>query len=148
MSEDQMQDTTDATVGNATVESLQPEAAGATNVADAEAQPEPQTFPAEYVQQLRQEAADYRTRSKSLSTELVHAWAAVDGRLLDPTDLPVSAVDAGEDGAITRDAVSAAIDALVKSKPHLAAQRPAPMPQGVRAETEPVSLLRILNNLP
>ena len=117
MNQDQVQDTAETTERNRSVEDAetQPTEATATNVADAEAQPEPQTFPAEYVQQLRQEAADYRTRSKSLSTELVHAWAAVDGRLLDPTDLPVSAVNAGEDGAITRDAVSAAIDALVKS---------------------------------
>lgn len=139
MSEDQVQDTPQ----EAPAEDPQTPPTGETVQTQ-----EAQSFPAEYVQQLRQEAADYRTRSKSLSTELVHAWAAVDGRLLDPTDLPVSAVDTGEDGAISRDAVSAAIDALVKAKPHLAAQRPAPMPQGVRAESEPVSLLRILNNLP
>jgi hypothetical protein len=110
--------------------------------------PDPQTFPADYVQELRQEAADYRTRSKSMATQLVQAWAAVDGRLLDPTDLPLSSVEVGEDGNISRDAVTAAIDALVKSKPHLAAQRPAPMPQGAQPESEPVSLLRILQNRP
>jgi hypothetical protein len=109
---------------------------------------QPQTFPADYVQELRQEAADYRTRSKSMATQLVQAWAAVDGRLLDPTDLPLSSVEVGEDGNISRDAVTAAIDALVKSKPHLAAQRPAPMPQGAQPESEPVSLLRILQNRP
>lgn len=109
---------------------------------------QPQTFPAEYVQELRQEAADYRTRSKSMATQLVQAWAAVDGRLLDPTDLPLSAVEVAEDGAISRDAVIAAIDALVKAKPHLAAQRPAPIPQGVKQESEPVSLMRILQARP
>jgi hypothetical protein len=109
---------------------------------------QPQTFPADYVQELRQEAADYRTRSKSMATQLVQAWAAVDGRLLDPTDLPLSSVDVAEDGTISRDAVTAAIDALVKSKPHLAAQRPAPMPQGAQPGSEPVSLLRILQNRP
>jgi len=136
MSEDQAPDTTPAQV-SPTLEETAP-------VEDTQ----PQTFPADYVQELRQEAADYRTRSKSMATQLVQAWAAVDGRLLDPTDLPLSAVEVSEDGAISRDAVTAAIDALVKAKPHLAAQRPAPIPQGVQQETEPVSLLRILQARP
>lgn len=136
MSEDQAQDA--QPIAETTV----------TNDAVENAQPETQTFPAEYVQQLRQEAADYRTKSKAMAAQIVEAWAAVDGRLLDPTDLPVSAVEIAEDGAISRQAVTAAIDALVKSKPHLAAQRPAPLPQGTRPEPEPVSLLRILNSRP
>ena len=144
MNEDQVQDTTEATERNRAVGDAQPEAT-ATNVADAQAQPEAQSFPAEYVQELRAEAAEYRTRSKSLATELVTAWAAADGRLLDPTDLPASAVEADDDGTVTRDAVTAAIDALVKAKPHLAKQRPAPLPQGATTTPEPVSLLRLLN---
>lgn len=106
---------------------------------------EPQTFGADYVAKLRAEAADHRTRSKSLTGQLVTAWAAADGRLVDPTDLPASAVEADEDGNISRDAVTAAIDALVKSKPHLAVQRPAPLPQGASTDPEPVSLMRLLN---
>jgi hypothetical protein len=144
MNQDQVQDTTESTAQNLAVGDTQTEATGR-DLPVEDSQPEPQTFPAEYVQELRAEAAEYRTRSKSLTTELVHAWAAADGRLLDPTDLPASAVDAGEDGAITRDAVSAAIDALVKAKPHLAKQRPAPLPQGATTTPEPVSLLRLLN---
>lgn len=132
-----------STVTNVTVEDAQPESTG--RDLPVAAQPEPQTFPAEYVQELRAEAAEYRTRSKSLATELVTAWAAADGRLLDPTDLPASAVETDDDGTVTRDAVTAAIDALVKAKPHLAKQRPAPLPQGATSTPEPVSLLRLLN---
>jgi len=105
---------------------------------------EPQTFPADYVSELRAEAAQHRTKAKSLAAELVAAWAAADGRLVDPTDLPPSAVDITDDGTVTRDAVTAAIDALVKSKPHLAVQRPAPLPQGARPQAEQVSLLRLI----
>ena len=134
----------ETTVATATVETEQADPT-VTKVTVEEAQPEPQTFPAEYVQELRAEAAEYRTRSKSLATELVTAWAAADGRLLDPTDLPASAVETDDDGTVTRDAVTAAIDALVKAKPHLAVQRPAPLPQGATTTPEPVSLLRLLN---
>ena len=158
MNQDQVQDTAETTGRNRPVEDAHPEAT-VTKVTDEspqpestgrdlpveEAQPEPQTFPAEYVQELRAEAAEYRTRSKSLATELVTAWAAADGRLLDPTDLPASAVESDDDGTVTRDAVTAAIDALVKAKPHLAKQRPAPLPQGATTTPEPVSLLRLLN---
>jgi hypothetical protein len=114
---------------------------------DATEQPdvEPQTFTADYVSELRAEAAQHRTRAKALAAELVAAWAAADGRLVDPTDLPSSAVDITDDGTVTRDTVTAAIDALVKSKPHLAAQRPAPLPQGARPQAQQVSLLNLLN---
>lgn len=105
-----------------------------------------QTFPADYVTELRAEAAQHRTRAKALAAELVAAWAAADGRLVDPTDLPASAVDITDEGTVTRDTVTAAIDALVKAKPHLAVQRPAPLPQGARPQAEQVSLLRLIQS--
>lgn len=137
----------ETTAGNPTVETEQGQPTKSTEETSSveDSQPEAQSFPADYVQELRAEAAEYRTRSKSMATQLVTAWAAADGRLLDPTDLPASAVEADDDGTVTRDAVTAAIDALVKAKPHLAKQRPAPLPQGATTTPEPVSLLRLLS---
>jgi len=126
------------TVANATVE------ADPSTAQDYAVETDPATFPADYVTELRAEAAQHRTRAKALTAELVAAWAAADGRLVDPTDLPASAVDITDDGTVTRDAVTAAIDALVKSKPHLAVQRPAPLPQGARPQAEQVSLMQLL----
>lgn len=81
-----------------------------------------ETFPREYVEKLRQENGKYRQRASEadslanrLHTELVRAT----GRLADPTDLPFDpdhVADAGK--------MSAAIDALLESKPHLASRRP------------------------
>lgn len=140
----------ETTVGNPTVETEQPQPTGATEEYSsvAESPPEPQTFPAEYVTELRAEAAKHRSRFKSLATELVHAWAAVDGRLVDATDLQASDVEADEDGNYSREAVTAAIDRLLKAKPHLATARPAPIPQGARPDAEQVSLLGLLNARP
>ena len=118
------------------------------STAPAEQAEQSQLFPADYVAELRAESAKHRNRSKSLATELVHAWAAVDGRLVDPTDLHASDVEADDDGNFSRAAVTAAIDRLLKSKPHLGAARPAPLPQGARPEAEQVSLLRLLNARP
>lgn len=112
------------------------------------AEGEPELFPATYVTELRAEAAKHRSKYKSLAAQLVHAWAAADGRMVDPTDLPVVDVEADEDGNYSREAVTAAIDRLLKSKPHLAAQRPAPLPQGARPDKEGVSLLGLLNARP
>ncbi|MFL0292991.1 hypothetical protein ACJH6J_18330 [Mycobacterium sp. SMC-18] len=81
-----------------------------------------ETFPREYVEKLRQENGKYRQRASEadslanrLHTELVRAT----GRLADPTDLPFDVdhiADAGK--------MSAAIDALLETKPHLASRRP------------------------
>lgn len=106
------------------------------------------TYPAEYVKELRAEAAEHRTKAKALQLALVSAWATVDGRLVDPSDLPVASVQPDDDGNYTRQAVTAAIDALLASKPHLGAARPAPLPQGARPEAEQVSLLGLLNRRP
>lgn len=91
-----------------------------------EAQDAPQdaqeTFPRAYVEKLRQEAAEARTRAKKAdeyARELFAARVAATGRLADPTDLPF---DAGH--LDSPDALNAAIDALLDAKPHLASRVP------------------------
>jgi hypothetical protein len=80
------------------------------------------TFPREYVEELRRENARYRERArnadtyaKRLHTELVRAT----DRLADPTDLEFS-----EDHLDDPDALAAAVDDLLTRKPRLASRRP------------------------
>lgn len=78
------------------------------------------TFAREYVEELRQENAMYRTRAKevdALKAQLFDARVKLDGRLQDATDLPFdeSLLDAGLEDAITN---------LIASKPHLAKRKP------------------------
>lgn len=85
-------------------------------------EPEPETFPAAYVQKLRQEAADARVKAKrtdDLATRLHTALVAATGRLADPTDMPFDDAHLEDDTALTD-----ALDALLKAKPHLASRRP------------------------
>jgi len=108
-------------------------------------QTEPDSFPREYVQQLRDENAKHRTRaarSDELASRLHAALVAATGRLADPSDLAFDEAHL-EDPA----ALEAAIDQLVASKPHLASRRPAgDVGQGATRETEPVSLAGILRS--
>lgn len=106
-------------------------------------EPDPETFPREYVVQLRQQAADARVRarqadalSERLHVELVRAT----GRLADPTDL---AYDAGHLEDV--DVLDAAIDDLLARKPHLASRRPAgDVGQGATAPEASVDLAALL----
>ena len=124
-----MSETTDTTTdfGDATDDILgAEEVSDATSTEDVQRSDTPaedaETFPREYVEKLRQENGRYRQRASEadslanrLHTELVRAT----GRLADPTDLPFDAdhiADAGN--------MSAAIDALLETKPHLASRRP------------------------
>ena len=82
----------------------------------------PDTFPRAYVEQLRTENAKYRDRAKradTLAQALYVARVAALGRLADPTDLPYD-----EDLLDDADALTAAVDALLARKPHLASRRP------------------------
>lgn len=86
---------------------------------------DPDVFSREYVSELRDEAKTQRLRARDAESERdrlrEHLWVArVDalGLLADPTDLPVD-VEALEDP----DAIRAAVDALLASKPHLARRR-------------------------
>ena len=82
---------------------------------------DPETFPREYVVQLREEAAKHRTRAQdrdALAQRLHTALVAATGRLADPTDLAFDDAHLADD-----DALSAAIDDLLARKPHLASRR-------------------------
>ena len=105
---------------------------------------EPDVFPREVVEKLRQENGKYRQRAQHadtlaerLHTELVRAT----GKLADPTDLPF---DPGH--LDDPDALAAAVDQLLTRRPHLAARRPAgDIGQGNRGSAPaPFSLLGLL----
>lgn len=92
------------------------------NNADETPQHAPETFPREYVEKLRQEAADARVKAKKadeLAQALFVARVAATGRLADPSDLPFNA-DLLDDAQ----QLTAAIDALLDAKPHLASRTP------------------------
>lgn len=81
-----------------------------------------ETFPREYVEKLRQENGKYRQRAQQaddLARRLHVALVAQTGRLADPEDLPFD-----EDHLEGEEQLSAAIDALLERKPHLASRRP------------------------
>lgn len=92
-----------------------PEAAGAPQ-ADAD------TFPREYVEQLRREAAESRQKAKradEYARQLFTARVAATGRLADPNDLPFNT-----DLVDNLPALEAAIDELLGQHPHYAARTP------------------------
>ncbi|MDG4667813.1 hypothetical protein [Mycobacterium sp. 236(2023)] len=106
-----------------------------------------ETFPRSVVERLRQENGRYRQRAQQadayaqrLHTELVRAT----GRLADPSDLPFDAEHLDDAETLT-----AAIDALLTDKPHLASRRPAgDIGQGNRGgSSEPFSLLGTLKSM-
>jgi len=108
------------------------------------AESEPDTFPREVVEKLRQENAKYRQRAhqadtlaERLHTELVRAT----GKLADPTDLPFDAEHLDDP-----EALAAAVTDLLDRKPHLAARRPSgDIGQGNRGSAPaPFSLLEVL----
>lgn len=103
-----------------------------------EGQGEPDMFPREYVHQLREEAKHHRqkaARTTALQARLVQALAAQTGRLADPTDLPMTNQLLDDEGYPDPQKISAAIDQLIKDKPHLAGVRPAgDVGQGVRGD--------------
>lgn len=109
---------------------------------------EPETFDREYVQKLRDEAAGHRVKAKradALAAALVTAQAAGTGRLVDPTDLPFSEELLDDDGVPDPDKVGAAVEELVRRKPHLAARRPrGDVGQGARPEAQEEGLAALL----
>lgn len=106
-------------------------------------QTQPDTFPRAYVEQLRQENGRYRLRaerSDELAERLHAAQVAATGRLADPTDLPYDETLLDDPAALT-----AAIDALLATKPHLASRRPTGnIGQGLSEHPTTVSLANIL----
>lgn len=80
-----------------------------------------ETFPREYVEKLRKEAAGYRDKAKDrdqLAQRLHTALVAATGRLQDASDLPYDPAHL-EDA----DALTAALDDLLDQKPYLASRR-------------------------
>jgi hypothetical protein len=104
---------------------------------------EPETFPREYVQELRDEAAKYRTRAQrtdDLAARLHTALVAATGRLADPSDLTFEESHLDDENAL-----SAAIDDLLSRKPHLASRKPTgDVGQGASASGDTVDLAGIL----
>ena len=105
--------------------------------------PEPETFPREYVERLRREAAGHRERAQRADTygQRLHVQlVAATGRLADPTDLPYD-----ESHLDDADALTAAVDELLARKPHLASRRPTgDVGQGVSAIADSVDLAGLL----
>ena len=102
-----------------------------------------ETFPRDYVERLRHEAAEARVKAKDrddLAHRLHAALTAATGRLADPSDLPFDDAHLADD-----DALNAAIDDLLARKPHLASRRPTgSVGQGLSADPATVSLASIL----
>lgn len=92
------------------------------------------TFSREYVEELRGEAAKYRTRAKhteEVERRLHEALVRLDGRLHDASDLDF------DPKRLEGDGVEAAITALLETKPHLAKRAPSgDVGAGVRGEVD------------
>lgn len=94
------------------------------------------------IAEVRREAAGYRTKLRDteaqlrrVQSELFRAKVAATGRLADASDMPVN-VELLDDG----DALDAAIDELLQSKPHLKARSFGGIGQGEKSERSSVSL--------
>jgi hypothetical protein len=106
------------------------------------------TFPREYVETLRKENADYRTKAKAaeeqsdaLSIRLHRELVTATGRLENPADL-----DYRPEHLDDADALAKAVDALLTDRPYFAKRKvTGDAGQGARGgEPEPVSLLGLL----
>lgn len=112
-----------------------------------------ETFPKSYVEKLRTENAEYRTKAKraeDLASRLLAATVrqATAGILADPTDLPASDDLYDEDGYPDPERIADTARELVARKPHLADRRPAgPVEQGPREQAKDVNLAGILRTL-
>ena len=98
------------------------EAEETTQEAPEAAQDDAETFPRDYVEKLRKEAAEARVKAKKaddLARELFAAKVTATGRLADPSDLAFS-----DELVADADALSAALDTLLAAKPHLASRTP------------------------
>ncbi|MCK3768559.1 hypothetical protein MZK47_02590 [Microbacterium aerolatum] len=104
-----------------------------------------ETFPRDYVVKLRDENAKYRQRAADrdeIATKLHTALVAATGRLADPSDLPF------DNGHLADpDALTAALDALLQAKPHLASRKPTGnIGQGVSGASDSFSLSALLKS--
>ncbi|MDJ0337630.1 hypothetical protein [Cryobacterium sp. PH31-O1] len=106
---------------------------------------DPETFPREYVEDLRKENGKYRTRAQQaddLAARLHTALVTATGRLQDPTDLVFD-----EDHLRDSPKMIEAIDALLTAKPHLANRKPTgDIGQGASGVTDTFSLSGLLRS--
>jgi hypothetical protein len=104
---------------------------------------EEETFSRRYVEELRQENGKYRQRARradALSHRLHAELVRATGKLADPSDLAFDEAHL-EDPAT----LSAAVDALLTAKPHLAPRRPmGDIGQGAKPAGGGVDLAAIL----
>ena len=98
-----------------------PENAGEGNSEPDNSGAEGDTFPRAYVEDLRKEAAGYRTQVRELQERLHRMSVEQTGSLADPADLPFDAAHLE-----SPEALAAAIEELLAAKPHLKARRFAP----------------------
>ena len=110
---------------------------------------EPQTFSADYVKQLRDEAAAHRVKAKRLdeaNRRTVAGIAELDGRLINPDEITLTDDMLDDNGIVDKSRVQAAIQALLQEKPYLGKRTPTTtLPQGVRQDVEqPVSLFQLV----
>lgn len=121
----------------------EPDSLDAATDSDSESESEPDTFDRAYVEKLRQENGKYRQRAQradNLAHRLHTALVEQTGKLADASDLPFD-----EDHLDDADSLTAAIDELLKAKPHLAARRIAgDIGQGASKPSDGVNLLNIL----
>lgn len=106
---------------------------------------DPDTFPREYVEKLRDENAKYRQRAQQVdeyAKRLHTALTASTGRLQDPSDLSFdqSHLDDPE-------ALETAIQELLANKPHLGSRKPSGnIGQGVTKTTDTIDLAGLLRS--
>lgn len=126
--------TTDNAEQPATPADMPQKQAEPTDEQPAEQADEHTTFSREYVEELRGEAAKYRTRAKhteQVERRLHEALVRLDGRLHDASDLDF------DPERLEGDGVEAAITALLEAKPHLAKRAPSgDVGAGVRGEVD------------
>lgn len=122
MPKEETEETTDVEQTDEEQETTEEEGQETTEDTPDDAQNDAQTFPREYVEKLRAEAAEARTRAKrtdALEAQLFTERVRATGRLADPTDLAFNAELLDDPDALTT-----AIDTLLGNKPHLASRTP------------------------
>lgn len=110
-----------------------------------ESDDEPDTFPREYVEKLRDENARYRQRAgqaDDLAAKLHTALVTATGKLMDPSDLEFD-----EEHLEDPEKLTAAIDELLEAKPYLGKRTPkGDIGQGASGASETVDLAGMLRS--
>ena len=100
---------------------------------------DPETFPRDYVVNLRKESAGYRERAKradDLAQRLHTALVDASGRLADSRDLPFDEAHLDDPEALQE-----AIQTMLTERPHLASRKPmGDIGQGATSEPEAFGL--------